>query len=144
MRPETKERADTTVGLVLRGSFTFYQATAGDVEEGGMKKGGGGGWKKKVFSVCQRLSEAELISRVESGLRHWELLRLPPDVPGVSTGPGAEGLRAGRRRIVCLHGTRQLETNADAEVTLDGVSVPQRGVHCPSSSGPLCIAHLPS
>lgn len=38
MRPETKERADTTVGSVLRGSFTFYQATAGDVEEGGMRR----------------------------------------------------------------------------------------------------------
>lgn len=31
MRPETKERADTIIGSVLRGSFTFYQATAGDM-----------------------------------------------------------------------------------------------------------------
>lgn len=43
MRPETKEGADTAVGSLLRGSFTFYQATAGDVEEGGMKRGGRGG-----------------------------------------------------------------------------------------------------
>lgn len=38
MRPETKERADTTIGSVVRGSFTFYQAIAGDLEEGGMKR----------------------------------------------------------------------------------------------------------
>lgn len=31
MRPETKERADTIIGSVLRGSFTLYQATAGDM-----------------------------------------------------------------------------------------------------------------
>lgn len=31
MRPETKERPDTIIGSVLRGSFTFYQATAGDM-----------------------------------------------------------------------------------------------------------------
>lgn len=36
MRPETKERADTITGSVLRGSFTFYQATAGDMR-GGME-----------------------------------------------------------------------------------------------------------
>lgn len=30
MRPETKERADTIIGSVLRGSFTLYQATAGE------------------------------------------------------------------------------------------------------------------
>jgi len=31
MRPETKERADTFIGSVLRGSFTLCQATAGDM-----------------------------------------------------------------------------------------------------------------
>lgn len=31
MRPETKERADTIIGSVLKGSFTLYQATAGDM-----------------------------------------------------------------------------------------------------------------
>lgn len=55
MRPETKERADTTVGPVLRGSFTFYQATAGDVEEGGMRRGREeeeeGAGKKGVFKL---------------------------------------------------------------------------------------------
>lgn len=40
MRPETKERADTIIGCVLRGSFTFYPATAGDT-------GGRGGGKRE-------------------------------------------------------------------------------------------------
>lgn len=40
MRPETKERADTIIGPVLRGSFTFYQATAGDM--------GGSGWRREM------------------------------------------------------------------------------------------------
>lgn len=38
MRPETKERADTIISA-LRASFTFYQATAGDM---GMWGGAGG------------------------------------------------------------------------------------------------------
>lgn len=51
MRPETKERPDTIIGSVPRGSFTFYQATAGDMrgerardggrEEGRERAGGG-------------------------------------------------------------------------------------------------------
>lgn len=51
MRAETKERPDADVGL----GWLIYilQATAGGVEEGGMRRGG---WKKKVFSVCERLS----------------------------------------------------------------------------------------
>lgn len=75
MRPETKERADTNVGSVLRGSFTFYQATAGDME--GWEK-----WKEththtervaeKMFSVCKHLSEAEMISLIELSLRWVE------------------------------------------------------------------------
>lgn len=40
MRPETKEMADTIIGWVLRGSFTFYPATAGDT-------GGRGGGKRE-------------------------------------------------------------------------------------------------
>lgn len=44
MRPETKERADTSAGSLLRGSFTFYPATAGDMrgerERGRNREGG--------------------------------------------------------------------------------------------------------
>lgn len=70
MRPETKERADTTAGSVLRGSFTFYQATAGDVEEGGMKRGGGGG----VFSLRAFLrSGADLVAPVGPSDGLWAL-----------------------------------------------------------------------
>lgn len=47
MRPETKERADTIIGSVLRGSFTFYQATAGDMGVG--VQGGGERWKQKAM-----------------------------------------------------------------------------------------------
>lgn len=88
MRPETKERADTIIGSVLRGSFTFYQATAGDMRWGW----GGGGRemetesngkrvgevrrqqekKKKKMLVCKHVSEAEMISLAELSLRGVE------------------------------------------------------------------------
>lgn len=42
MRPETKERADTIIGHVLRGSFTLYQATAGDMRGERRRRGAGG------------------------------------------------------------------------------------------------------
>lgn len=38
MRPETKERADTIIGSALRASFTFYQATAGDMGMWGVRE----------------------------------------------------------------------------------------------------------
>lgn len=60
MRPETKERADTIIGSVLRGSFTFHPATAGDMRGRGARETEleerGGGRKKK----CVRFQFANI------------------------------------------------------------------------------------
>lgn len=84
MRPETKERADTIIGSALRASFTFYQATAGDMGMWGARelrgaepeeRRGSRHQKKRKkkkemswFSVCKHLSQAEIISPVEIGI----------------------------------------------------------------------------
>lgn len=83
MRPETKERADTIIGSALRASFTFYQATAGDMGTWGVRELRGAEpeerrgsrhqkkEKKKEmswFSVCKHLSQAEIILLVEMGI----------------------------------------------------------------------------
>lgn len=47
MRPETKERADTIIGSVLRGSFTFHPATAGDMRGGGGERDRAGGARRR-------------------------------------------------------------------------------------------------
>lgn len=66
MRPETKERADTIIGYALRGSFTFYQATAGDIRGERWKQNGrerelekrrGSREKHVSFPVCRHFSE---------------------------------------------------------------------------------------
>lgn len=79
MRPETKERADTIIGSALRASFTFYQATAGDMgmwggrgswEEPSRRSGEAAGTKKKkrrrrnvlVFSVQTSLTSRNYLS----------------------------------------------------------------------------------
>lgn len=71
MRAETKERADTIICSVLRGSFTFYQATAGDMrgerERAGNQEGERAGETKRQqektckFSVCKHFSDTEMI-----------------------------------------------------------------------------------
>lgn len=80
MRPESKERPDTIIGSALRASFTFCQATAGDMrgEEGERgrkqrgrreeaqrgKKGGGGGKKKHVGFRFANVSQSQKSARL--------------------------------------------------------------------------------
>lgn len=80
MRPESKERPDTIIGSALRASFTFCQATAGDMrgEEGERgrkqrgrreeaqrgKKGGGGEKKKHVGFRFANVSQSQKPARL--------------------------------------------------------------------------------
>lgn len=78
MRAETKERADTITGSVLRGSFTFYQATAGDMGRGREmeteREREAAGKKKHVrFFGSQTSFRSDTISLVELNLRGWSL-----------------------------------------------------------------------
>lgn len=80
MRLETKERADTIIGSVLRGSFTFYQATAGDMRgemEAEWKAGRAGETKrqklKHVLSL-QTLLRSNIISLVDLNLSGWDYM----------------------------------------------------------------------
>lgn len=82
MRPETKERADTIIGSVLRGSFTFYQATAGDMR-GEMEAGRAGETKmqqlKRVLGLQTPLWERyDLTGRFKPQLI-FVLFYLQPD-----------------------------------------------------------------
>lgn len=77
MRPETKERADTIIGSVLRGSFTFYQATAGDMRgrEGEIepREEGRKSWRSGEAALKKHVSfkSANMISLVELNHSRW-------------------------------------------------------------------------
>lgn len=75
MRPETKERADTITGSVLRGSFTFYQATAGDMrgemEAGEAEMAGDTKRQQEIHVGLQTFLEVVIVSKVEVNLSGW-------------------------------------------------------------------------
>ncbi len=69
MRPETKERADTIIGSVLRGSFTFYQATAGDMRGERERDGNREEGRERAGETTRRQEKNMLVFGLQTSLR---------------------------------------------------------------------------